>query len=374
MKKPIDADSQNLSYQEGFQPFPLVRDVSHLKDLAAKYDVPEQDATLIALNASGIRSGDVGNDRGRFTVTMPNGRKYFMAVTITDKPLAPFVQYERMMFLDGHEIGRASSIEKDTCTDSYWRGGKRHLTLNSNSRSNCRGCEFCGTYSLANDDKALNNPPALKRKAEILCQDLGADLSKVESVGVVTGCFPDEQSLVNHLRMVRQVFGNYGFNRELRYIGSQLRTPEQLSLLASEGPFALYLTVEAFTRREVLMKRTKASLDLDKGRELLGIAKAMGIETTFLYIVGLDDLESMRREFPQYKDRLTRLPLVQTFQAYVPEQLEMRNPAAASLEYFLETRHIVEQSLPDLRPQVFSNYRGLWYEKYANEDLPNVVI
>ncbi len=367
-------ENTQIPYHDLFQPFPLCRDINHLRNLANEYNIPEQDAILIALNASGIKSGEVKNDRGRFTITMPDENKYFLAMTITEKPLSPFTHNNGNIYLDNEKVATISKIEEDTCSDSYWRGNKTHLTLNSNSRSNCRGCEFCGTYSLRDDDKALNTPEALRRKAEELCIEAGHDLSTVESVGVVTGCFPNEENLVEHLRMVRQVFSEYGFTKELRYIGSQLRNPENLALLSSEGPFALYLTVESFTRREELMKQLKSSLNLNMGRDLFRIAKSLGIDTTFLYIAGLDDLDNMRQEFPKYRGLITRLPLAQTFQAYVPSQLEKRNPAAASLNYFFETRKIIEKAFPDLRPQAFSNYRGLWYTKYAEEELPNTQI
>lgn len=372
--KNIDEKKLVISYHEMFQPFPLSRNMEQLRRTAAEHNIPEQDAILIALNASGIRNGDIENDRGRFTIIMPDGRKYFLAMTITNKPLSPFEHRDGEIYFGNEKVADVGQIEEDTCSDSYWRGNKTHLTLNSNSRSNCKGCEFCGTYSLRDDDKALNTPAALRRKAEELCQEVGGDLSSLESIGVVTGCFPNEKTLVNHLRMIRSVFAEYGFDKELRYIGSQLRTKENLALLANEGPFALYLTVESFTRREQLMKAAKASLDLEMGRELLQLAKELGIETTFLYIAGLDDVPSMESEFPKYSGLLTRLPLAQTFQAYVPEQLEKRHSSASSVEYFLRTRTIIERAFPDLRPQAFSNYRSLWYTKYAEEELPNTPI
>jgi len=361
-----------LNYRDLFQPNPLIGNFKELMDVASVYGVPEKDALLIALNASGIKNGEVKNDRGRFVLEFPDGRRFFLAMTITNQPLAPFEHRNGIISFGDRAIAKTiTPIEEDTCSDSYWRGNKRHLTLNSNSRSNCKGCAFCGTYSLRDDDQALNTPDALRRKAEELCIEADRDLSTVESVGVVTGCFPGEEELVSHLKMIREVFQEFGFKNELRYIGSQLRDPNNLASLVSQGPFALYLTVESFSRRDELMKQTKASLDLDMGRDLLGIAKRLGIETTFLYIAGLDDLNTMNINFPKYQNVLSRLPLAQTFQAYVPSQLEKRNPQASRLEYFFQARKIIEESLPDLTPHISSNYRGLWYTKYGQKDLPS---
>jgi len=342
-----------------------------LGQLSTQYDIPTEDILLIALNTSGIKYKDIVNDRGRFTAIFPNGRSYFLALTINNQPLSPFEYKNAQIIFDGEAIAEATSIEKDTCTDSYWRGGKKHLTLNSNSRSMCRGCSFCGTYSLENDDQALTKPNALRKKAESLSRELGSDLSALESVGVVTGCFSNERRLVDHLMMIRQIFGEFGFRGELRYIGSQLRSAEALREVISSGPFALYLTVEAFERREKLMKRTKSSLNLESGRHALETARKMGAETCFLYIAGLDSHDAMHKEFPLYVPSLTRLPQVQTFQAYVPGQATLRYPGAASIEYFLKARKIVERTYPHLLPIAANNFRGLWFAKYDQYALPN---
>jgi len=351
-------------------PEPLLNP-QNLEQLSREWNIPKEDIMLIALNASGIKYDNVANDRGRFIASFPDGRKYLLALTVSDKPFSTFEHDGSNVTFNGNVIATASPMVKDTCTDSYWRGGKKHLTLNSNSRSNCRGCVFCGTYSLEDDDKALTTPDALRRKAEALQIESGKMFSELESVGVVTGCFPSEEKLINHLMMIRETFSEFGFNGELRYIGSQLRSQEALGRIISTGPFALYLTVEAFERREQLMKRTKASLDLEGGKNLLGRAKQLGAETTFLYIAGLDSHETMETQFPTYAPQLTRLPQIQTFQAYVPEQIKLRRPEAGKIEYFLRTRKIAEVAFPHLLPIAANNFRSLWYTTYGNQTLPN---
>ncbi len=362
---------EQFQYESTQQSSEPLLNPQNVERLSREWKIPEEDILLIALNASGIKYGDIVNDRGRFVATFPSGRKYLLALTISDKPFSAFEHKGSNLTFNGQAIATVSPMVKDTCTDSYWRGGKKHLTLNSNSRSNCRGCAFCGTYSLEDDDRALTTPEALRRKAEVLQVESGALLSELESVGIVTGCFPSEEKLVNHLMMIRKTFAEFGFNGELRYIGSQLRSQEALERIIAAGPFALYLTVEAFERREQLMKRTKASLDLKGGKDLLGRAKQLGAETSFLYIAGLDSHETMETQFSTYTPLLTRLPQIQTFQVYVPEQTKLRRAEAGNIEYFLKARKIVESSFPHLLPIAANNFRSLWYTTYENQELAN---
>lgn len=342
--------------------------------MSEKYGVPEEDVIAIALNCSGVNYNNIPNDRARFIATFPSGRSYFFALTVTNRPLAPFSLDGNKITLNREFIATISNIERDTCTDSYWRGGKKHLTLNSNSRSHCRGCAFCGTYNLSDQDEPLTNKGVLRKKVDSLQEELQSDFSKLQSIGIVTGCFPTEEELLKHLLKIREIFGEKGFRGEIRYIGSQLRSDNALEMMAKSGPFALYLTVETFERREQLMKKTKASLTLEKGRELLVKAKAKGIETTYLYIVGLDSLETISAKLPEYSDLITRLPLAQTYQLYTPSQITLRHPEASSLDYFLRARKLFEAFYPNLIPDATANFRSLWYSEYNGIPLPNAPI
>jgi len=77
---------EQLQYEATQQgPEPLLNS-QNVERLNKEWNIPEEDILLIALNASGIKFGDVANDRGRFVATFPNGRKYLLALTISDKP------------------------------------------------------------------------------------------------------------------------------------------------------------------------------------------------------------------------------------------------------------------------------------------------
>ena len=353
---------------------PMVRDLDQIEEYAARYRVPKEDVGMIALNASGVKAGDTLVDRGRFKVTFPESmRTYFSALTLTSNAFSPFEHLGDHMTLDGQYFADTTEIIPDTCTDTYWRDGTKALTINTNSRANCHGCMFCGTYSLENDEsKPLLTLDLLRAKAEELCKDTPTgDLSEVEKVGVVTGCFPNQLKLGAHLSLIRQAFSEYGFAGELQYVGSQLRDEQIIRGLLSEGDLSLYITLEAFTRRTMLMKRTKSSLTLDDAVELMGTAKDAGADTSYLYIAGLDPLDDMEREMPRFNDVLTRMPNIQIFQAYTPDQLPILQPDAQRLDYFLQAREIAESAYPELRPIPALNFRSLWYTAYRGMMLPD---
>lgn len=346
---------------------PFLTDITHANEFAEKYHVPVEDVLLISLNLSGIRRGEIINDRGRFCITMSNGRSYFVALTITDS-FSNFIHKDSSVILGETKIGDATEIEKDTCTDSYWRN-RTHLTLNSNSRSIYRGCDFCRTYSLESDDKPLTEVEILEKRASELCLETSGNFSKVDAIGVVTGCFPAESSIVDHILLIRKVFSQVGFKGEIQYIGSQIRTEASLSRLIKDGPFAFYLTLEVFSRREALMKKQKSTLNLPESLRLLRATKDMGGESSFLYIAGLDPMPVILDELPRFSEVVTRFPQLQTYQLYTPDQLLLRDSEAGSLDYYLQLRQLAEQIFPNLRPVTFHNYRGLWYSQYRGESI-----
>lgn len=344
-----------------------VRDYEHVREIATQYAVPKNDILLMSLNLSGVQSGNIENDRGRFWVIMPNGQVHKVALTITTHEFTNFKHTGDKILLGDSEVGFTTPIEKDTCTDSYWRGNT-HLTLNTNQRSFCKGCGFCGTYNLEHADDPLTDEKTLETKALAMAEETGG-LNQLNTIGIVTGCFADEKLLVRNLKMVRRVFSRYGFCGEIQYVGSQLTNKESITELAQDGPFSLYLTIEVFSKRIELMKKQKSSLTLDSARDLLGYTKSIGANSSFLYIAGLDSLETYREELPKFRDVINRFPQIQTYQLYSPWQIAYREKEAFELDYFIKMRQVTEKILPNLIPVISHNYRGLWYTNYLGKQL-----
>ena len=125
----------------------------YLNELAEKYNMPLKNVLSIALNRYGIIIENEKDNRLRFNVNFnDDDEKKFFAVCVNTYQRSPFTMKDNELYLDNKKVGHVSDIEKDTCTSTYFRNNKRAITFNSNSRSKCAGCKFCGTYSLTDDD------------------------------------------------------------------------------------------------------------------------------------------------------------------------------------------------------------------------------
>lgn len=353
--------------------------------LGRTYGVPTIDVLLVGLNSEGVNCPIVSSDRVRFSLNILTEKKPFY-VALTNNKASRWAYDGGVLSFKGEVIGHGSNAEKDTCDNTYFRrfigqGPKSgtELTLNSNSRSNCAGCKFCGTYTQESediDDKDLTTPHKLRKKLNSIIEEKGLeDFSHLVEVGVVTGCFPNERRTLDHLRMINDVLRHeYAFKGEIKYVGSQILGENAIEELAREtSPAGISLTVECFTRRDMMLKPSK-NISLDRGREVLKQAKDAGIKTTILYIAGLDPLDVFEREINKYVGLLTKFPVINTLQEYESGQAKHRHPEAENLEYFLKARNIVEKAyLPTaLKPNVWENYRGLFFTRYGGETLESI--
>jgi hypothetical protein len=129
-----------------------------------------------------------------------------------------------------------------------------------------------------------------------------------------------------------------------------------------------------FERRNQMLRPEKRHT-MEEWHQALNRAKQLGIETSMLYVLGLDSLESLDN-FGGFLPHLTRFPIVNLFQIYVPGQEELRSPDAHSMEYYLNARRRIEDIFrgTSLKPRVWENYRPLWYTEFRGEKLDGIKI
>lgn len=347
--------------------------LQHLEQTALEHNVPVEDVLLIAVNLYGITSDQ---DRSRARVNLRLVRRPdvpWQVIVPLNRPASPFLLRGDELSLNGDVVAYIERIDADEAVGGYFRNDGRAATLNPNARSRCVGCGWCPNTLEAAADPRLQEEQGL----DALLRALGEQhprraLSELTEVTVSTGCFEREEAAVDHLTALRPALDRAGVTARIGFLTSVLRSEEAFATIASKvSPFVLRLTIEHFTRRQALMKETKASLLPEQMPGLLARARAAGLDTSYTYIAGIDPLEDLARGVNALAEKVSEFPNFQVFQAHTPVMQVMRTPGAEHLEYYLRARTAIERAMAStgLRPVGWECYRPLWYFTYAGEDL-----
>jgi hypothetical protein len=335
--------------------------------------VPIEDVLLIALNLYGVDSLEPHN-RARITLSLSSApTERFLIVTPLNRPSSPFRLNDDELTVDGRCVAEVHSVDADAAIGGYFRAGGEVLTLNPNARSRCTGCAFCPTtLEVAADPRMRADAELAELLHALAAQSPAGDLRCVREVTVSTGCFEREDMAVDHLVSLRRVLAAQGLRPRVGFLSSVLRSDEAFAALAAAvAPFLLYVTIECFTRRDLLLKSSKADLEPADMPRLLRRARAAGLDTSFNYVVGLDPLDTLARYTRKVARQLSVFPNFQVFQAHNGFMESLRTPAAGELEFYLRARRELEHVFgpTGLRPESWRNYRPLWYFEFAGTAL-----
>lgn len=202
-----------------------------------------------------------------------------------------------------------------------------------------------------------------------------ADLSHLMQIAIVTGCFPNEQKVVDFLKMAKDVLNDFLFKGELFYFGSQIKSEKALLELRKIRPLGICFSLECFDNknREYFLRDVKRDLHLDTIKEMLIIANNLGVRTNFSYIIGLESLETIKKGFGDFLPYINSFPIVNVFQSH-KGQATLRHNDADKIDYYIKARKIIEDIFMQtaLRPRPWENYRSLWYLKFGEEFLDDI--
>ncbi len=341
--------------------------------LADEHDVPWLDVLLIATNAEGARS-ELDYPRSRMQLRPVGSDETWQVILPLDNPESSFVLAEEGLLLGGERVAELVGLENDDVVLTYLRAGGRSLTLNSNSRSTCTGCLFCPNVIEDAADATLVTQHELDNLLAWVEADNGwSDLADVEVITVCSGCFHHPGAAVEHMTALRRAADDHGFTGRLHLLSSVVRDRRDLEALATRaGPFHLTLTLECFTRRNLLLKDTKASLTLDESCRILDDCAALGMLGDFTYVAGLDGYDPAVAGLLQLAPHVTTFPRIQVFQAHNDFMRRARDSEAADLAFFLRLRRAVEAAFTDRGHMLRSweNYRPLWYSTINGLPVP----
>ncbi len=341
--------------------------------LALRYDVPIEDAILIALNLHGADSAE-GHNRARLTLSLtraPDDR--FLVVVPLNRADSPFRLHGDVLVLDGEPVAHVHRVDADAAVGGYFRAGGDVVTLNPNARSRCTGCAFCPTALEVSADPRLSAEQGLAELLHALAAESPrGSLAGVREVTVSTGCFERESTALDHLRALRRVLASADLHPRVGFLSSVLRSDDAFAALAADvAPFLLYVTVECFTRRSLMLKSSKADLTAAEMPDLLRRARRAGLDTSFNYVVGLDPLDPVGLHTRRLAPHVSVFPNFQVFQAHNRFMETLRTPDGDELEFYLAARATLERIFAPtgLRPESWRNYRPLWYFEFAGTPL-----
>lgn len=368
----------------------MLKNIKHLIELSSKNNIPAEDLLLLDLNLSGVNLSKVKlkfqSGRARFELESKNKdifslahsrniNNFYLAIPTADR--SHYYFKDGYLFWKSRLIGRALGVTEDFCDSSYPRRGGTVLNINPNSRTSCRGCKFCYTaFQVPRDKERMLFPDKLRsflvtwiKKFEI------PDLSHLIQVAVVTGCFPNEQKIIDFLKMARNVLNEFSFKGELFYFGSQIKSEKALLKLEKVKPLGICFSLECFDKenRKYLLRDVKREVDLETIKKILTLANNMGIRTNFSYIIGLESLETIKRGFYEFLPYVNSFPIVNAFQAH-KGQRSLRYKEANKIDYYIKARKFIEEVFggTKLRPRPWENYRSLWYLKFGDEFLDDI--
>jgi hypothetical protein len=346
------------------------------RQLAADTATSWTDVLLIALNVYGLRT-PMGA-RVRLYVSVPGDVEERLVVVPSGQDASPFEVVGDNLVVDNHTVALIRRSAADDAVSGYlrcWDGTAwRAATLNPNSRSRCTGCAFCPTTLEAAVDPRLRLDDELSQLLAGLTAELpaGASLSDLTDITVSTGCFHTESAALEHIETLRRVLDAHDVPARIGFLTSVLRSDDAFARLAKRSaPFLLFLTAECASRRNVLLKASKASLRPSQMPDLLARAKAAGLDTSFTYIVGLDPFDEMIAFLSELLPHTTVFPSIQIYQAHTPLMNVLRSPDADNVEYYLRARAHIERltAARGLVPERWRCYRSLWYSTYAGAPL-----
>ncbi|GGJ90418.1 hypothetical protein GCM10010123_20350 [Pilimelia anulata] len=345
-----------------------------MSSLAVSYGVPFADAALMAVNLYGIRS-EHDRHRARVTIRLDQAPTVPWQVIVPLNAVnSPFELRADHLYLGRIRVGTVSRIDADEAVGGYFRDGGRAATVNPNARSRCVGCAFCpNTLEAAADPRLAEERDLDELLAALREQHPRNDLSELHEVTVSTGCFDREDAAVAHLLNLRKALTSHGIGARIGFLSSVITSDAAFATLArAAAPLVLRLTAECFTRRDLLLKRSKAQLAYAAMPDLLARAGAAGLDTSFTYIVGLDSLPQMQAGFTALCQHITAFPNVQVYQAHNQIMAGLRAHGADRLEFYLAARAALEPVLArtGLRPVAWENYRPLWH--FTFDDTPLV--
>jgi hypothetical protein len=342
----------------------MITSIDEFHFLEKKYAIPSEEIISLNLNLTGINS-ELNFDRIRFTAEI--NKMYSLLFSLENNKQSFYNIKNNRLFFKEACLFDVNDLQEDDCKIFYTRKNDRVLCFNPNNRSSCEGCCFC--YQPKSSDRRSISLDIVKNTLEVWMQQNNLkNLSHLEQVAVVTGCFKTEQITIDYLIKLREILNSFGFREEILFFGI-ITDIKNIKLLSEIKPLQLCFAIECFENRDSFLLIRK-NLELEKIITLMETALKNGIKTTFSYIVGLDSFEIFKKNIILLKDYVNNFPIISIFQTN-KKRIKYRHKEASYIEYYLECRRYLETIFngTNLLPNSWNNYRSLWRTCYNGESI-----
>lgn len=259
------------------------------------------------------------------------------------------------------------SLSRGWRPDFYFKGrvhdnnqGNETAVLNINFSQFCNNrCKFCvRTYM---DDRpedyaevSIDHVKEVIEKASQVTPH--KNLSDVEQISIVSGLRSEHittENIGSTLAEIYKTAHEHSFTGKIMYAGYQMEKKD-VEIIADNIPnFIWYKTIEAFDHRKTLMPSPKGSQSSPQIVEELREVQQRGLEVSYFYIAGLDNLEVMNHFMKEF-NFVDKPPNVNLFDVYNKEEWNIQDSKFASspLEYIRESAEIIsntyyEGNVPD---------------------------
>ena len=348
--------------------------INYLKDLfslSKRFNIVTEDILFIDINISGINV-DINTDRIRFYVKLLFGHqgKYFCALQVRKD--SKYHIKNSILYFENECIGEVSKFEIDFCDTYYMRRNGTVLNINPKSRINCKGCKFCYTshqkYRNAIDLTVKDNLDNFFK--DWMDTYNVRSLEKLYQIAIVSGCFPNENTVVDFILRLNDKVKKLNFNGQIFYLGSQIQTFKALKKLSEISNFAYCITLECFNDRDSFLKKSKSKFSVEQIKKVMKQSVELGYRTNFTYIVCLENLEKLQVGFMEFIQYTNSFPIINIFQEH-QYQVGLRDNDASNIDFYLKARKIIENIYvkTNMRPQMWEVCRSLWYTTFADEIL-----
>ncbi len=340
----------------------MFKSLEHIKSVSISQNIPKEELIAMDINLSGV-SYNKSFNRLRFNINS-NDNLYF---SIENNNESKYLIENNELFFQDKFLFNTFNLNEDVCETFYTRKNNTVICFNPNHRSQCKGCKFC-YQPKSSDNNYISEELILSSFKDWMTLNDLQDLSHIEQVAIVTGCFKSEELLISYLIQLRSYLMKLGFDKEILYFG-MIRNKESLYKLKSILPINICFTIECFSNRATILKRDKR-LELNQIKELMEESIKLNIKTNFSYILGLDSFDEFKQGMSILKNYVNTFPIISLYQTNNIRK-QFRNQEANVIEYYLKSRKYLEELFTDtkLKPNSWNNYRSLWRKYYGDENI-----